>query len=427
MRKMRLVLPSAFTLIELLVVVAIIAILAALLLPALTAARERARRAACSSNLTEIGKGLENYLGQYGNYFPGGSMWGVPDGVYWAAAPGNADMDTEGKIYYFREIFKAPIRTNDSINPSLAGQFDRVFADPYYAGSESALKYQRALGSGQIYHYPGRGIGTPLSDLKMAPRGLGWLLYTGTVPDAKVYYCPSARGVRYTRGFTGWYHQQNLEDWATAGGFDKDVFIYGKWTKQQAGTWAMENYGILGQYNYRNVPLDGRGASDNSLYHRWAPSNAQLVIPYTRPRVTTTIKSPSFKTPNALRGRALVADTFDKLAYHGSYARDTDAGVGSEIHKDGYNVLYGNYQVAWYADSERRVIYWDVWQAGETFTDFDGNVLTGGNQSYMNGLGNNWSMWGRFWGGHAAAAMEDNLLWHTFDMNAGIDDGATYD
>lgn len=78
-----------FTLIELLVVIAIVAILAALLLPALSAAKDRAKDIKCVYNLKSLGAILYLYAGDYNQFPPadwhGGGLRYIP--VRYATAP----------------------------------------------------------------------------------------------------------------------------------------------------------------------------------------------------------------------------------------------------------------------------------------------------------------------------------------------------
>ncbi len=83
-----------FTLIELLVVVAIIAVLVAILLPALSSARELARRIVCKNNMRQIGIATMMYGNDYNETLPPGARF--TDDWWFTKHPNSA-----GSIYRY--------------------------------------------------------------------------------------------------------------------------------------------------------------------------------------------------------------------------------------------------------------------------------------------------------------------------------------
>ena len=410
----------AFTLIELLVVVAIIAILAAMLLPALTAARERARRAACSSNLKELGIALESYCGAYGQYFPSthdyGTMW--------------SGGDKQG-----------PVRTGEYKRVGSDGTWQSIWTiDPSNVRECSttygaAVRFLRCIYTGKQKKTSVDTTPLPKGTLSMAPNGAGFLLSGGQLPDAKVFYCPSHKlgdsndelaemkfGAIKVRAFAN-----SLRQWETAGGFGKDAAEMGDWGAALPGknfTFGDQDYysrgrAVFSSYAYRNVPVymptqahqPGIEADDGFI--RW-----------TRPLVLTTSNAASFKTQKLLRGRAIMSDMFGNTREYNSFAQP---GEGILAHKDGYNILYGDGSGKWYGDVEQRIIYWPATDHRTAKTAYLTTSMTSTTMDYLvNRPGHSTHLKtcdeGGLYGGDGHGSV---ALWHLLDVAAGIDVGVT--
>lgn len=145
---------GAFTLIELLVVVAIIAILISILLPALSQARDQAKRVKCGATLSQLGRGFHNYASENRDTMCSGQADPRP-GFNLPAEITDPKLISIDRIGWLADLVRLGTRPADLLCPSSTARHTEAFEEFGQGGAEAltAERFDEIVREGHNTNY----------------------------------------------------------------------------------------------------------------------------------------------------------------------------------------------------------------------------------------------------------------------------------